>query len=143
MRYLALRSLLILMLLAINAIARAENLVVIVNPQCGVTQLSNTDIMQIFMGKTPVFPNGKSVKPVYHFETSPLRAQFEKNALNKDTIQVRAYWTRMLFTGRAEPPMELADSASVKRRVAEDSKLIGYVLAKDADDTVRVVYNVP
>lgn len=143
MRYLALCCQALMMLIAITEIAHAENLVVIVNPQSGITQLSNTDVMQIFMGKTPVFPNGKTARPVYMIETSPLRTLFDRKALNKDTIQVRAFWVRMLFTGRAEPPSELADSTSVKQRIAGDSTLIGYVTAEDVGDTVRIVYRVP
>lgn len=133
---------LLVMLFLLPRQTAAETLAVIVNPQSEVSRLSNTEVMQIFMGKAPTFPNGKPLKVVYQREGSEVRTAFEKKALKKDSLQVKAYWVRMLFTGRGEPPPSLADGPAVTSRVAGDPKAVGYVKASDVNDSVRVVFSV-
>jgi hypothetical protein len=50
---------------------------------------------------------------------------------------MNAYWARMLFTGRGQPPVESGDSAPIKRLIAENPNLIGYIDKKDLDVSVR------
>jgi hypothetical protein len=45
----------------------------------------------------------------------------------------------MVFTGRGQPPRELAGSAAVRQAVAEDPALIGYIEREALDPTVRQV----
>jgi hypothetical protein len=45
----------------------------------------------------------------------------------------------MLFTGRGEPPLESGDNAAVKRMVAANPGLIGYIDRSAMDASVKVL----
>ena len=61
----------------------------------------------------------------------------------KDAAQVKAVWTRLIFTGKATPPKEVASSADVKKAVASDPKAIGYMEKGAVDSSVKVVFTAP
>ena len=52
---------------------------------------------------------------------------------------LKAYGSKLLFTGRGQPPREVAGSAAVKKLVAETPGLIGYIERSALDATVRPV----
>jgi hypothetical protein len=60
-----------------------------------------------------------------------------------DLSQVKATWSRLLFTGQAQPPKELADAAAVKKAVAADPKAVGYIEKCDVDSSVKVILELP
>ena len=51
--------------------------------------------------------------------------------------QVKAVWSRLVFSGKAQPPKEHADAAAVKKAVAADPKAIGYIDKAALDGTVK------
>jgi hypothetical protein len=52
---------------------------------------------------------------------------------------MKAYWTKMVFTGRGQPPRELATSVAVRRMVAENPAMIGYIDRSALDASVKPV----
>jgi hypothetical protein len=52
---------------------------------------------------------------------------------------LKAFWSKMVFTGRGQPPGEATDSTTVRRRVAENPELIGYIERSALDASVRPV----
>ena len=122
--------------------ANAGKIVVITHPSTGVTQLSREDVTRIFLAKTKTYPNEKPVVPVIHKEGTPTRERFESQVFQKSPMQIKAYWTRLLFTGRGNPPQTLDSDEAIKKRVAETPNAIGYINASALDDSVRAVYTV-
>jgi len=115
-------------------------LVVIVNPGAGVTALTMDDVSRIFLAKTKSFPNEKSAVPINQNEGSPMRAAFEEKVLKKTPSQVNAYWTQLLFTGKGTPPKDVGTDADVKKLVADNPNIVGYVDSSVVDASVTVVY---
>jgi ABC-type phosphate transport system substrate-binding protein len=76
------------------------------------------------------------VAPVDQPESSHIRCRVLKIA-DKDPAQVKALWSKLVFTGKATPPKEYANSAEVKKAVAADPKAIGYIDKSAVDDTVN------
>ncbi|HUK01828.1 MAG TPA: hypothetical protein VLW26_06075, partial [Steroidobacteraceae bacterium] len=64
---------------------------------------------------------------------------FYQQVSGHDLSQVKATWSRLIFTGKAQPPKEMADSAAVKKAVAADPKTIGYIEKSAVDGSVKVV----
>lgn len=124
------------------SVAHAGDLVVIVNPASEITQLSQDDLTRIFLIKTKTYPNEKPVVPFIPREDDPTRLQFEAAVLEKSPMQVKAYWTRLLFTGRGNPPANLDSADQIKKKVAESPSAIGYIDSTAVDKTVRVVYTI-
>jgi len=53
--------------------------------------------------------------------------------------QLSSHWSRLVFTGHAKAPEEVAGDAAVKAKVASTPDSIGYISDAAADSTVKVV----
>lgn len=118
----------------ISSVAFAE-VAVIVSAQNPNYSLDKTDVEQIFLGKKSVFPNGDKAIPVDQAENSAVRNEFNQKALGKNSNQLKAYWSRLIFTGKGTPPKELGNDADVIAQVAENPNLIGYVNSDAVEDS--------
>lgn len=117
----------------------AAQVVAVVSAQSAVTQLSREQIANIFLGKTSVLPTGEAIVPIDQVEGSALRDEFYARFVGKSAAQIKIHWSKIIFTGRGNPPMALPDSTAVKSRVAEDPHAIGYIDQSQVDDSVRVL----
>ncbi|MYM26262.1 hypothetical protein GTP46_26890 [Duganella sp. FT135W] len=113
----------------------AAEIVVIVNPKNPATRMFSEQAGQFFLGKSALFT------PVEHAD-GPLRNEFYKKVLDKDSTQVKAIWSKLVFTGKGTAPKELTSSAEVKKAVAADVTAIGYIEKSAVDDTVKVILTV-
>lgn len=127
-------------LLAFSAgLAQAGELVVVVSARNPVEALRADQVAAIFLGQVGRFPNGALVSALDQPIGSPERDQFYGRVTGKTPALLKAYWSKMVFTGRGQPPRDLAGSAAVRKAVAEDPALIGYIEREALDPSVRAV----
>lgn len=119
-----------------------EELVVIVNKQNSADALSSDIIGDIYLGRTSRFPTGEPATPIDLPKDLAITADFYSKVVKKTPAQLRAHWSRLVFTGKGRPPKRLVDEAEVKAAVSEDSQSIGYVTGETADEAVKVVLDV-
>jgi ABC-type phosphate transport system substrate-binding protein len=119
---------------ALAAAAANAEVVVIVSAKSSATTMTADEIASIYLGKST------AMKPVDN--AAPVRAQFYTQVAGKDEAQVKAIWSKLVFTGKATPPKEMASSADVVKAVAADPNAIGYVDKAAVDGSVKVVYEV-
>ena len=129
------------MLLAVGLIMSstpvlAAELVVIVNPKNPATRMFSEQAAQFFLGKSSVF------KPVDYEDGVGIRNDFYSKVLQKDAAQVKAIWSKLVFTGKGTAPKEFKTAAEVKKAVAADPSAIGYIEKSAVDDTVKVILTV-
>lgn len=117
----------------------AQAQVVIVSAKNPISKLTKEQVAQIFLGQSHTFITGGAAEPVDQAETSDLRKDFYQKALNKPPAQMKAYWSKMEFSGSGRAPKALANSAEVVKLVAENPKYIGYVEADAVNAGVKVV----
>jgi ABC-type phosphate transport system substrate-binding protein len=133
------RLLAALLLASGAATAQADDLVVVVSARSPIDSLRADQVAAIFLGQAPRFPNGAVAtaldQPIGSFE----RDQFYLRVTGKTPALLKAYWSKMVFTGRGQPPRELAGSAAVRKAVADDPGLIGYIEREALDPSVRQV----
>lgn len=103
--------------------------------------VAGSDVSRIFLGKLKKFGDGSSVTPVNLAAGSPVREAFEKNALGKSSSQIKAYWSKQVFSGKGKPPKELGSDADVINFVSSNPGAIGYVDAGSVNDSVKVIAN--
>ena len=72
-------------------------------------------------------------------EGTAIHDAFYQRVTGRDAAQAKANWARLAFSGHGQAPKVLADAAAVKKAVAADPKLVGYIDADDVDRTVQVV----
>jgi hypothetical protein len=109
---------------------RAEDIVVIVNPAA--KPVSKEQIVDVYLGRST------ELTPIDQTVGSSIYAQFYKSATGRDVAQIKAIWSRILFTGRGQPPKQLPDSAAVKKSVAANPNSVGYIEKSALDATVKV-----
>lgn len=132
-----LKKLLLIPLLSMSFIALA-NVAVIVHPSNAAT-LSQDDINKIFTGRAKSFSDGKAAEAVNLAEAVAVRAAFDQKALGRSSSQMKAYWSKLVFTGKGTPPKELASEQEVLDVVAKNPAAIGYVSAGAVTANVKVV----
>lgn len=111
---------------------------IIVHPS-NQNELANTDISRIFLGKMRYFPGGGPVIPINLASDVNARKKFEQLALKKSSSQVKAYWSKLVFTGKGTPPKEVGSSAEMLALIKANPSLIGYIPTSDLTEDVKVI----
>jgi len=114
------------------------DIAVIVHPS-NANALDNAMVSRIFTGKAKSFADGNKVIPVNQSSGSAVAEEFNKKALNKSSSQLKAYWSKLVFTGKGTPPKEVGSDAEVISLVAANPNIIGYVSKSAVDGSVKVV----
>lgn len=122
--------------------AAQAGIVVIGNPGISVSSLSADEIRDLYLAKSTSLSDGTRVQVVDQEEGSPARHTFYKSVIKKDKTQLKAYWAKQIFTGKATPPDVKADDKEVKAWVAGTKGGIGYVDDGVVDASVKVLYKV-
>lgn len=117
--------------------AQAE-IAVVVNP-ANANAVSADDLSRLFLGRSASFADGSKATPLNLAEGQAARDEFDSKVLNRSAAQLKAYWSKLVFTGKGTPPKELADDAAVKAAIAADSSAIGYISSGSVDSSVKVV----
>ncbi|QGZ41307.1 hypothetical protein IP92_00233 [Pseudoduganella flava] len=115
------------------AASASAEIVVIVSAKNPATRMFSEQAAQFFLGKSTMFT------PVDQADGSAIRNDFYKKVTDKDAAQVKAIWSKLVFTGKAQAPKEFKSNAEVKKAVADDPKAIGYIDKSAVDDTVKVI----
>ena len=119
--------------------AAAGELVVIVSARSPVSTLRAEQVADIFLGQIANFPDGSEAVALDQPIGSAQRDEFYAKVASKTPPLVKAYWTKMIFTGRGQPPKEVAGSAAIRKMVAENPSLIGYIDRSALDASVKTV----
>lgn len=125
-------------LLIVSALAIAD-VVPIVSPGNPVDSLAENELANIFLGKTSRFPNGENAVPLDQSESSSMRNEFYSEHTGKSAAQIKAHWSKMIFTGRGKPPRMFDSSDEIKQWVAQNPNAIGYIDRDQADDSVKIL----
>jgi ABC-type phosphate transport system substrate-binding protein len=127
--------------LALGARVRVASdvVVAVVSSKSSVTALSRNQVVDIFLGKASRFPDGEQAIPIDQPEGSAARDEFYAKFTGKSAAQIKAHWSKIIFTGRGQPPAEVPGSAEVKKRIVENPKAIGYIERSLVDGSVRVL----
>jgi ABC-type phosphate transport system substrate-binding protein len=129
---------LILAMSAIAANAHAE-VVVIVSAKSRVTSITAEQTARIFLGKASNFPDDGDAVPVDQSEGSAIRDEFYSKVVHKNSSQLSAYWAKVIFTGDGRPPEKLESNVAVRKAVAKNPNVIGYIDKSAVDKSVRVI----
>lgn len=121
-------------LLAAVTTTSAADIVVVGHPSAA--PMSKDQVSDVFLGKNT------ALNPVDQPEAAGIRPEFYKRAVGRDPSQMKATWARLVFSGKAQAPKEMADAAAVKKAVAADPKIIGYIDKTAVDASVKVLATV-
>lgn len=126
-------------MLALAATVASAEVVTVVSAQNPITALSRSEVSNVFLGKTNRFPDGTPAVPIDQPEGSTLRAEFYRGVSNRQPADLKAYWSKMIFTGRGQPPTVADNDEQVKKILASRPDAIGYIDRTAVDPRIKVL----
>jgi ABC-type phosphate transport system substrate-binding protein len=96
------------------------------------------EVKKVFLGREPQL-GGQSLTVIYQ-KDGPVRADFEGKVLGKSGADLTAYWSKLIFTGKAQAPEEVGGDAAVKAKLAGSPGAVGYVSDGAVDGAVKVLF---
>lgn len=142
------RSVLVLLVLLLTGAApgRAtasgvadDTVVVVVSAENPVTEISRLQLADLYLGRASRFPDGRRAIPIDQRPGAPARGPFYEEFIGRSLSEVKAHWSKLVFTGRGRPPRDVPGGEEMKARVAGDPRAIGYLDHRLVDGTLRVV----
>jgi hypothetical protein len=122
--------------------ALAERIAIIAGEQTPVSNLTLTEAQQLFSGQLRSV-DGHAVEALDLPGDDKLRHAFYQQLLGRNADQMRAHWARLIFTGKAKPPREVAHGDEMRAQVTRSNNMIGYLPADKvpADAKVLLIIN--
>jgi len=114
------------------------DIAVIVHPSNN-NEIDQQFIKKVFTGKVKSFDDGSPVVAINQESGNQPAIEFNEKILNKSASQLKAYWSKQLFTGKGTPPKEMSTDSEVLKLIGDNPSLIGYVDASAVNDKVKVI----
>ncbi len=115
-------------------------LIVVVNENSPINEITPRDLSAIYLGKKHYYPSEFRVEPLDFEKHSKMRDVFYQKLVGKSSAQINAYWARLLFTGKAEPPIEYASQSRLIEQVKNNANAIAYIDNKGDISGLKVIY---
>lgn len=125
--------------LGLSSTFSIADVVAVVSAKSPITTLDKSQVAGIFLGKAIRFPNGVQAVPIDQPEDSTIRDEFYGKATGKNAAQIKAYWSKIIFTGRGQPPPSVSGDIEMKKRLNENPAAIGYIDKSLVDSSVKIV----
>ena len=126
------------LMLSTLTVAQAQ-VVVIVSAKSPISTLSRQQGSNIFLGRAHSYPDGSPATPLDLQNGTSLRDEFSEKVHGIAASQLNAYWSRMVFTGKGNPPREAIPPEIAVKLTASNTQLISYVDRGWVDHSVKVI----
>jgi ABC-type phosphate transport system substrate-binding protein len=123
---------------AVTATAHAAGAVVTAKDS-GVAVFDAEEAKKLFLGREPQL-NGENAVLIFQRQGAPTREEFESKVVGRTGADLTAYWSKLIFTGKANAPVEVGGDADVKSKVNNTPGAVGYISDAAVDGSVKVLY---
>lgn len=120
-------------------VATLADVAIIANKAITVDSITAKEAKKIFLGKKKSMSGGGIVKLADLPIGNATRKAFYSLIVKKKERQLKAYWTKITFTGKGYPPRVFDNEAEVVKWVAETKGAVGYVSGASVNDSVNVL----
>lgn len=117
---------------------RAQELVVVTSAELDFPKLDMVEVERIFLSKTNHL--GSQRVKIAELKADGIKQRFYAHVSGKSLTQLRAYWTKLIFTGKAQPPKQVANVENLKEMLQSGKIIITYLPVEQVDDSMRVLY---
>lgn len=132
----------VLLLIALAGPACAGGaVVVVVNRDSRISAITRDEAADIFLGRKTVVSNNFTLFPVDSSDHH-LRERFYQSVAGMTTLRVKAYWSRLVFSGQGRPPPELSPQEA-GQRIAGEPSTVTYVQADQVTPAMKVLLELP
>jgi hypothetical protein len=113
---------------------------VIANRGVAGTSLAQASARALFGMRLTKWPDGRPVQVFVLPDGHPVHAGLCKEQLNLYPYQLRQSWDRLVYSGMAQAPIEVATEEEMVSRVATTPGALGYVRKVKPNDPVKVLH---
>lgn len=121
------------------ATAFAGDWVLVAGAKSGINKLDTDAASNLFLGKVNEIQGVGQVTLMDLPEGNPTRDSFYAETTKKDSSALKAYWSRMIFTGKGQPPRTMDGAAAIKKALSTNSSAIAYIEKSAVDASVKVL----
>jgi len=119
--------------------ASQAQVAVVVSAKSPAAAMTSEQVASLFLGKSDQLPGVGTALLLDLPEGNATRELFYTKVAGKSGSQVKAAWSRLVFSGKATPPKEVSSSAEVKKMVTTNANVIGYIEKSAVDASVKVL----
>lgn len=123
--------------LLVSNVALAQ-IVIVGSPSA--PEINAAQAKRLFLGKIKTLPGAGSITVVERQTGDALKADFHAKVTGKSEAQLKSYWSKQVFTGKAKAPVEVDSAAMVKAQIANNPGAVGYIDSADVDASVKVLF---
>ena len=124
----------------VQAARPKEGLVIIVNRENPIENLSMAELRTVFLGERSHWPNGRRITLVMMEPGQPERDTMLRDVCRLSESDLRRRYLQGLLTGEVlVSPKTLANPVGVRKFVFNVPGAIGYLRPEDVDDSVKVI----
>ncbi|MCB1956762.1 MAG: hypothetical protein KDG55_13860 [Rhodocyclaceae bacterium] len=117
--------------------ARAEEIVVIVAADSAVSQLSRSQVTNLFLGRYKQLPGDGRAHPS---DLAELKDNFYRRLVNKTPGEISAYWARLVYSGQTVPPDQIDSIETMIDQIRRTEGAIGYIPRSRLVEGIKPVY---
>lgn len=123
-------------------VSAQADIVVIANVNSPIDTLTREEVKRIYLKKLKnlAWVNHLDVFPIGQSSDYDMENAFYAQVAQKDRYQLRAYWARLLFTGKDKPPRDGWNDEGVMQLVSEHSGAIGFIRESALRQQFKVIF---
>ena len=115
---------------------------IIANSSNALSSITTEQATAIWLGKSKSVDDSGVLKAIDLPEGNATRDEFYSKVVKKTPKQLKVYWRKQVFTGRAFPPNSVNSADEVKKWVSSTSNGLGYIDASAVDSSVKVLLKI-
>jgi len=123
--------------LILAAQAKAQ-VIVIANPSVKATEISKSDLRDVFTGNATSLKDGSRVVPIL-LKAGTVHEEFLQVYIGKSDTAYRAGWRSLVFSGQASMPKNLDPESAVVEFVAHTAGAVGYIGKGTPHEGVKIL----
>jgi ABC-type phosphate transport system substrate-binding protein len=123
---------------SIFAVHAQAQVIVIANNSVKATEVSKSDLRDVFTGAATELKDGSRVVPIL-LKAGTIHEEFLQVYIGKNDTAYRAGWRSLVFSGQATMPKSLDGDAAVVDFVAHNPGAIGYINKATPHEGVKVL----
>lgn len=117
----------------------AADWVLVAGAKSGINKIDADAASNLYLGKVNELAGVGPVTLMDLPEGNPIRDSFYADTTKKDASALKAYWSRMIFTGKGQPPRAMDGAAAIKKALSANSTAIAYIEKSAVDASVKVL----
>ena len=133
------KRLFVVILLSCLPLSGMAEIAIVTHADSSISRLSENDARQLFRGQVRAI-DGERIQILDLPQSDELRQSFYQKLLGRTPEQMRAHWTRMVFTGQGQLPREAANQREMRLMVSGAPGHIGYLPMSEVDGSMKVLY---